>query len=237
MALPPPDTWSSAPALVDWCEPNYAVSPYVAEWWNTLSSVVMVGVATEGWRRVADAPLRYRLGMAGLAAVGTGSALFHGTLLRAAQAADELPMVGLGLACVWTLLLRGRPASEGRALLGVLSAFALAFVVAYFTVPWAFLLFTGVYGAMVTWVAVRTMQLSWGAPSPAPLRRAAATMVLSFGGAFFVFWLPEHVLLGCDHPLQILQLHSFWHVLGAVGSVAWWVWARLDAARLTGAVA
>ena len=26
-------------AAIDWCEINYEVSPYVVEWWNTLSSM------------------------------------------------------------------------------------------------------------------------------------------------------------------------------------------------------
>ena len=38
-----------APSIVDWCEPNYVVSLYVAEWWNTLSSVPMVGRTVGMW--------------------------------------------------------------------------------------------------------------------------------------------------------------------------------------------
>ncbi|MFZ5476434.1 MAG: ceramidase domain-containing protein [Myxococcota bacterium] len=221
----------TAPALVDWCEPNYAVTPHVAEWWNTLSSGAMVAIGLYGFWRVRDAALRFRLGMLGLAAVGAGSAAFHGTLLRAAQAADELPMVWLGLACVWALADRARAPGEGRSTLAALVAFGAAFCVAYATVPWAFALFVGVYATMVAWVALRTIQLTWGAPSSPAIRRAAATMIGTYLGSFFLCWFPEHVLLGCDHPLQALQLHSFWHVGGAVGTVAWWEWARLDRER------
>jgi dihydroceramidase len=216
---------------VDWCEANYAVTPHVAEWWNTVSSLAMVAVALAGLWRVRHAELRFRVGMVGLAAVGLGSAGFHGTLLRFAQAADELPMVWLGLACVWALADRARAPGEGRGFLGALVAFGVLFCAAYFTVPWAFQLFVGVYAAMVAWVAVRTIQLTWLGPSSTALRRAGATMVVGYLGSFFVFWLPEHVLLGCAHPLQALQLHSFWHLGGAVGTVAWWEWAALDRER------
>jgi hypothetical protein len=31
--------WSPRTASVNWCEPDYVYTPYVAEFWNTLSSV------------------------------------------------------------------------------------------------------------------------------------------------------------------------------------------------------
>ncbi len=31
--------WGPRTASVDWCEPNYVWSHYVAEWWNTITSV------------------------------------------------------------------------------------------------------------------------------------------------------------------------------------------------------
>ena len=169
---------------------------------------------------------RYWVAMLGLAAIGTGSALFHGTLLRFAQAADELPMLGVGLACVWALVRDASPAWVGDRLAHVLGLFGAGFVVAYATVPWAFALFVGVYGVMIAWVALQTARLTWLAPSSPEMKRSALAMLLSFGTAFFVFWLGEHVYLPCDHPLQALQPHSYWHVLGALGTVAWWRWER-----------
>jgi len=222
------------PALVDWCEPNFVASPWIAEWWNTWSSVAMVPIALVGLWHLRGQGWRYVAGMIGLASVGTGSALFHGTLLRVAQALDELPMVATGLACAWAVVHRESPLGEGRRLAWALTAFGLGFAVAYATVPWAFGLFVGVYGLMIGWVALMTIRLTWFSPSTAAMRRSALGMLLGVGSAFFAFWLPEHVFLDCDHPLQALQLHSFWHVLGGLGTVSWWRWVHHHRAHLHG---
>lgn len=191
-----------APALVDWCEANYAASPYVAEWWNTLSSLGMVLIGVEGLWRMRRLEARFWLGQLSLALIGLGSMAFHGTLLRIAQAADELPMVWAGLACVWALIQRDRPPGSGRPLALGLAGFGLMFCVAYAVVPWAFTLFLAVYAGMVVWVGVRSIQLTWFRPSSQQRRRVAAWWIAGYHGGFFMFWMPEHVLLGCDHPAQ-----------------------------------
>jgi hypothetical protein len=60
------------------------------------------------------------------------------------------------------------------------------------------------------------------------MKRTAIVVIAAYIGGFFLFWVPEHVLLGCDHPLQALHLHSFWHIGAGIGTVAWWRWAILD---------
>ena len=228
-----PGYWTplGAPSLVDWCEPNYAVSPFVAEWWNTLSSLAMAAIGLAGLWRMRNGALRFRFGMLGATGCGLGSAAFHATLLRVGQAFDELPMVWLGLACAWTMADRAKAPGEGKPLALGLAAFGAAFCVAYATVPWAFALFIAVYGLVVAWLAIRTMHLSFFSESSGEIKRKAALVVIAFLGAFFLLWIPEHVLLGCENPVQVFQLHSGWHIGAAVGTVAWWEWAALDRAR------
>lgn len=232
-------TLLSAPALVDWCEANYAVTPHVAEWWNTVTSLAMVAMGLLGAWRVRGHETRFGVGMVGLAAIGLGSAAFHGTLLRFAQAADELPMLWVGLACIWTLADRARGPGEGRTFAALLAAFGLGFCVTYALVPWAFMLFVGVYGLLVAWLAIRTVQLTWwrrpdDVPATPALRASAGTVIAAYIGSFFLFWVPEHLLLPCDHPLQAAHLHGWWHLGAGVGTFAWWTWARLDRALVRG---
>ncbi|KAJ1979818.1 hypothetical protein H4R33_005630 [Dimargaris cristalligena] len=51
--LPPPlaQFWDPQTASVDWCEENYALSRYIIEFFNTLSSLAMVFVGEYGARR------------------------------------------------------------------------------------------------------------------------------------------------------------------------------------------
>eukprot|EP01013_Petalomonas_cantuscygni_P044992 TRINITY_DN9642_c0_g1_i1.p1 TRINITY_DN9642_c0_g1~~TRINITY_DN9642_c0_g1_i1.p1 ORF type:complete len:358 (+),score=34.25 TRINITY_DN9642_c0_g1_i1:260-1333(+) len=106
--------WGPRTASVNWCEADYAVTPYLAEFGNSLSSLVIavygiVGLLTHSppqylrWlpgmgtraahTRHHDLELRYILSFVVFVVVGTGSFLFHATLWRSMQLLDELPMV------------------------------------------------------------------------------------------------------------------------------------------------
>lgn len=79
--------WPLPSADFDWCEPNYLYTPWIAEMWNTLTSLLfLVGpmllwTATTSWS--------VRLNLLLVAAIGLGSAAFHATLQYEAQ----LPMI------------------------------------------------------------------------------------------------------------------------------------------------
>ena len=80
-------------ASIDWCEPNYTHSPYVAEWWNTWSSLWLVVMGLYGlgwcWRERAVIEPRFFVCFLMMVFVGAGSAGFHGTMLEVAQALIE----------------------------------------------------------------------------------------------------------------------------------------------------
>ena len=82
--------WGKPSATVDWCEPNYAFSHYIAEFFNTFSSFAMVVVGLLGvvlhYKTLEN---RILISFGSVAVVGLGSAAFHGTLLFALQVSRD----------------------------------------------------------------------------------------------------------------------------------------------------
>ncbi|XP_061754164.1 alkaline ceramidase 3 isoform X2 [Nerophis ophidion] len=87
--------WGRPTSTLDWCEENYAVSFYIAEFWNTVSNLIMILPPICGAIQTFRDGLefRYICSFLGLAAVGVGSWCFHMTLLYEMQLLDELPMI------------------------------------------------------------------------------------------------------------------------------------------------
>jgi len=87
--------WGKPTSTLDWCEENYIQSPYIAEFWNTITNLSMILPALVGlwnWHKF-HLEMRYLMAYLALLLVGVGSLLFHGTLLYSMQLLDELPML------------------------------------------------------------------------------------------------------------------------------------------------
>lgn len=85
--------WLSRPSTVDWCEENYVYSTYVAEFWNTLSSLFLSYAGYVGYIR--NRRWNGSFVFIVLMIVGVGSAYFHGSLTAHSQMYDEIPMIFL----------------------------------------------------------------------------------------------------------------------------------------------
>jgi len=83
--------WPAPTSDFNWCEPDYIYTLFVMELWNTLSSLCFVIGPVRLWGRTRDWEARLNLIL--VAAIGLGSAAFHGTLQYEAQLLDELPMI------------------------------------------------------------------------------------------------------------------------------------------------
>ena len=101
---PAPDLfWGPVTANYNWCEADYAVSRYVAEFFNTISSIPTFTVGLYFLLKARQHKYGFRFSLAGamLALVGIGSVSFHGTLTRAGQILDEVPMLYSSSIFLW----------------------------------------------------------------------------------------------------------------------------------------
>ncbi len=208
-------------ASVDWCEPNFAVTLWVVEWWNTLSSLLILLVGAYGLFRVYQekAEPRFQFCFIVMTIVGAGSAAFHATMLQSAQALDELPMIYGGLGLLYCLVnsREENPVAERRWLMG-LTLYAGLFTLCYFAMKSYFVLFIVSYAAIITVIVLGAAKRAFSSSGTKRHRRLFVLAAGSFCTGVFVFWIPEHVLLTCDHPLQKFHLHSWWHLLAAIGT-------------------
>eukprot|EP01084_Bolivina_argentea_P138148 243286_1 len=92
--------WGLPNSDFDWCEYNYLLTQYIAEPWNSITSLLYVIVAMIGQyylsltvpKHIYDNSKDIQFLGWILIAIGCGSTLFHSTLLYKTQLVDELPM-------------------------------------------------------------------------------------------------------------------------------------------------
>jgi dihydroceramidase len=98
-ASPPnqPGFFSPATAAANFCEIDYAITPYLAEFINSLTNLTYIyyALTTLPLSSSPFNPLTYPLTNTSLLLVGLGSFAFHATLKHIAQICDELAMYAI----------------------------------------------------------------------------------------------------------------------------------------------
>eukprot|EP00760_Papus_ankaliazontas_P033921 PhM_4_TR6797/c0_g1_i1/m.84861/K04711/ACER3, YDC1; dihydroceramidase len=216
--------WGKPSSNMDWCEPNYVHSPYVAETWNFLSSIPIATFALYGVYFVwfgarTSAALRrsqqhnhhmsqqgalphfhqqglYALVYMVIVGVGLGSMAFHGTLTHQGQALDEVPMLWAAMMMTYARLaiFWDHPLHARTAAL-MFGVCALATVI-YFTAG-GFMFFFVVYSSTVLWLVIISVQFCRSDPACSATSRRLATMAVTmYGIGSFLCWVPETVMCG-----------------------------------------
>lgn len=89
------------PASIDWCEKNYVYTPYIAEFWNTVSGSILCLSSILFYYLYIYKKVEYnkyiQYANIWLFIVGVGTIFFHGTLLYIFQLFDEIPMLMISL--------------------------------------------------------------------------------------------------------------------------------------------
>ncbi|KAF0713160.1 Aste57867_4490 [Aphanomyces stellatus] len=189
--------WSPATAAINWCERDYAVSYFVAEFWNTLSNALYVVVGLRALLNTQRCP--WQISAAALCCVFTGifSGLFHASLQAHYQRIYEVFENG-----ILVLFCHDRTTST-LVHIGVMATGVL--VVDSFRFAELHLVF------MIAFTIYRFLQIARDAPAAtAAVHRAAMVTV----GGFFC-WLLDRVGCHVVSPMNP-QLHAWWHLATAV---------------------
>lgn len=213
---------------IDWCETNYQVSPYVAEFFNTFSNIPFVLFPPllmylfRGFSEFVSPDFNIVMGL--LIIVGIGSGYFHATLSFSGQLIDELAILWVVLAAfaiaVPDSLLRNSFFLGSRirlriflavsGVLGTLAAFINpvmnAILLQMFAIPMLYLIYIKMQKCR-NWTVIRL--------TAAAIAWWALAVTCWINDRFFcTVW--TNMLL--PSGLGYLQLHSWWHLLIVLGS-------------------
>ena len=206
--------WGSPTSTVDWCEPNYTHTYYVAETWNTISNLftIVMGFLMFMHYRKNKIERRFRTTALTLMLVGIGSAAFHGSLKYYLQLADELPMLALTCSMTYLTLEMSNIRVKHKKLpyFGALICVLVSILHVY--LQNAELFFVGF-----------ALLLSPALVYSGTMRGTAVVFRASkFAGAFLV---AGYILWQIDRSYcsktQKYFLHAWWHVFTALSEIYW----------------
>ena len=218
--------WWGKPTI-NFCEPDYATVEWIAEFWNTASSIPIATFALHGllhsWRQghsFAAHLLQFLV-----VVVGLGSMAFHGTMCRGGQMLDELPMLYAISALMWgglcLKLKEGDPLRQTT--LAVVVLLDLIATLVYLT--GGFLLFIVMYvTCVVVFIAICIQHFHFdpwvlAQPQHKTLQRLMHVAAAFYAGGFLFLWLPEAYFCA-QYPVftDKLKLHALFHLTSCVGS-------------------
>ncbi|KAF8307453.1 alkaline phytoceramidase [Clavulina sp. PMI_390] len=223
-------------ASIDWCEDNYVITDYIAEFWNTLSNIPFVFLGVYGAYRALSNDLphksRFALMHAFIAVIGIGSSIFHLTLKWYAQVVlDELPMIFSASTSLYVLLVSRNPNATSFERLRIkLLISIIPILVSVTYVGYGDPLFHQIcFGGLLISTTL-LVQSDYKAPQLSP-QMAHEAKLLNMGGAAiflagFAIWNLDNIfcesLTGWrgvvgEYVGVISQGHAWWHLLTGLG--------------------
>lgn len=214
--------WGQPTSTLDWCEENYEVTWYIAEFWNTITNISMVipplyGIyecKRQGFER------RFMFCHFMLLLVGIGSSMFHMTLKYEMQLLDELPMVWGSIVMIYCLLqTRADPVDKGLPYAIMLFTYGLVFTIVYiaFKNPLIMQVMYGILVAVMILVDIRSLI---GTKLNSPVVKVYVAGIALYGGGFILWNIDNQFCSGIKHlrgglspnAQPFTQLHGWWHL-------------------------
>lgn len=213
-------------ATIDWCEPNYELTYYVAEFWNTLSNLAFIVPQLSQYIALSkhkSVELAYKRAFLSLALVGIGSLCFHMTLARPMQMFDETSMILVSLHGFYLLWVIKKPNVNRNILAALLLAYGLVFLSLYVFLVDQPIFHHTTFGLLVYASIALGYQLK---RIHGPYYKFWTVLIVQHLG--FAFWLiDKHYCELLTHfrnhyvpsPLRpFFQFHALWHLFMGLGA-------------------
>lgn len=217
--------WANT-ATIDWCESNYEVSYYIAEFWNTISNLAFIIPQLSQYlklRNQKSVEPAYNNAFLSLALVGLGSFCFHMTLSRPMQMFDETSMILVSLHGFYLLYIIKRPKVNRTFLASLLVVYGFIFLSLYVFLVHLPIFHHTTFGLLVyasVFIGYQLKQLH------GPHYKFWTVLIMQHSA--FAFWLfDKHycdllTYLRDNHVPEVLkpllQFHALWHLLMGLGS-------------------
>ncbi|KUI66239.1 Alkaline ceramidase 3 [Cytospora mali] len=244
--------WTPQTSTLNWCEEDYNITPYCAEFINTVTNLIFIYLGIMGIRDC----LRYGhdnvfiVSYLGYMIVGLGSMAFHATLKYSMQLADELPMIYTTCIMAFATFSYSR-SKRSSVLIGLSLAGLATFITVYYHMSQNPVFHQVAYASLTCAVVFRGMYVMETVLRPALRERcetpAHADQIMrqmwsmtATGIAFFLvgfsIWILDNVF--CSHLrvarnsillpwAVVLEGHGWWHIFTGIGAyyfIIWRVW-------------
>eukprot|EP01083_Nonionella_stella_P094803 266094_1 len=209
--------WGETDALIDWCEANYVISYFIAEFYNTISSLpitvlAIVGIICTLWNNQLK-EMRFIVTFINLGLVGLGSAAFHMTLRYYGQLFDELPMLLGSLSLLYCIVMtESTPNTSNHIIALLFISWGIFQIYVYIVYKW-YIVFLLSYGGQTL------VNIIFAFKNCRKLSSRLATVLYLWSvciyGCGLALWFMDQ--RWCNQ-LQSYQLHAIWHLFAGYAS-------------------
>lgn len=222
--------WGAPTSYLNFCEEDYVITRFVAEFINTFSSFVYICYGIYGLIQLRQKPqAAFRsISYLGLIGVGVCSAGYHMTLKYHTQMSDELSMHLLTTPLLYRILSFKATPQRAR-LIGIILSILFTIVMVTHMVMDEFLLHATSFGLAVYLIGSRTPKIIEGYVADLKLKKSLRYLsffgCFCFGFGYFVWLIDEFgcgILTGAKHAVGlpfafVFEFHGWWHFFTAIG--------------------